>query len=273
MRKRECSLAFVMLLFVFFAFVFIACDEETTAVTTTTAAPVTTTAAAPTTAQAPNIEVPRNLRIDDHFILFDEVENASYYELAILDNNDIEINTIQISNLFDLETLNIQPGNYFLKIRAVIEGNGSPSVSEYSSKISYIKENSVKENILIDALGKIEEKITVNAIFTWTNPNQDSSFLVTLTDESNFVVYSESMNNTELQLDSILNPGQNYKLSVEGKESKVKSEKVFLTFGVKGDTPFDPFNSVITVSEPFKSGMIIQEMKKFLSQEELNHMY
>ena len=277
MRKRTCSFAFVMLLLVFIAFVFIACDEDTTAVATTAAAPVTTTTAAPTTAQAPittisgeattqapNIEVPRNLRIDDHFILFDEVENVSYYELAILDNDDKEIDTIQISNLFDLETLNIQPGNYFLKIRAVIEKNGNLTASEYSSKISYIKENSVKENIRIDAIGKIEEKITVNAIFTWTNPNQDSSFVVTLTDESNLVVYSDSTNDTELQLDSILNPGQNYNLSVEGEESNVKSEKEFLTFGVKGDTPFDPFNSVITISEPFKSGMVIQRNEEIL---------
>lgn len=210
------------------------------------------------------IDVPMNLRVDDHYIVFDDVLNISYYELTIYDQNDIEINTIQISNSFDLKTLNLQPGNYFLKVRAVIENKGSLTFSNYSSKITYTKENTVKDNIQIDVLGKIEEKITVNAIFTWTNPNHDSSFKVTLTDESNLVIHSENQTTTNLQLDSMLQPGMNYKLTVEGNESNSKSEKEFLTFGTKEDTPFDPMQSVLTVSEPFKSGMVIQRNKEIL---------
>lgn len=214
--------------------------------------------------QDQSIEVPDNLRIDDHYIIFDEVQNISYYELTILDQNDIEIDTVQISNSFDLKNLNLEPGSYYLKVRAVIDDKGNLTVSDYSLKISYTKENSVKDNILIDVLGKIEDKITVNAIFTWTNPNEDSSFKVTLTNDSNIVFHSENQLVTDLQLNTMLQPGTNYKLTVKGNDSKSKSEKEFLTYGVKGDAPFNPTQSVITISEPFKSGMIIQRNQDIL---------
>ncbi len=231
MKKRICSLITTVLLFVFI----VGCQTQTT-----------------------NLDVPTNLRIDNHHLLFDEINNISYYELNILDNRDIEIDTIQITNSFDLNLLNVQPGQYYLRIRAVLDKDNQKIISDYSVKVSYTKENTVKNDISIDVLGKIEDKITVNAIFNWTNPNNDSAFVVTLIDEQNNLIFNDDLSNTELQLDFILNHGHKYQLSVEGKESKVKTEREFQTIGNTDDIAFNPLTSIFTISEPFKSGMVIQ---------------
>jgi sialate O-acetylesterase len=205
-----------------------------------------------------DLDSPTNLRIEGHFILFDEVKDASYYELTILDENNLELSTIRITNNYDLEALNVQAGQYFLKIRAVFQKDKDIIISNYSEKITYTKENTVENHIVIDALGKIGDKITVNTIFKWTNPHHDPSFTLTLVDELDNILLNDITNETELQLDFILSPQTTYILSVEGSESKNKVQKEFMTYGTKEDIVFNPLSSALTISEPYKNSMVIQ---------------
>jgi len=205
-----------------------------------------------------SIDAPKNLRIDNNFLSFDEVKNAKHYELTILDENHQEVDTVIITNNFDLGTLTIQSGEYFFKLRAVLQNNDDLIFSIYSDKIAYLKENVMENNILIEALGKIANKITINTIFRWTNPRNDSSFNVVLVDEWNNTIFNENLSETELQLDFMLQPQTTYTLSVEGSESKIKVQEEYYTFGERSDLLFEPEMSILTISEPFRNNMVIQ---------------
>jgi sialate O-acetylesterase len=214
--------------------------------------------------QVLEIAAPENLRIENNILYFDEVKNATRYELVVLDAFDQEVYKQDVSSGFDLNAITLSSGNYTLKIQAIYNEGDTLITSLYSDNQTFIKDNGSEDMIQLEALGKIEDKIAVNTIFTWTNPMNDTSFHVTLHDEYHNTIYDEDVDKNQLQLDFMLMSGTAYQLKVKGNQSGLSVINNYVTYGEKGGVQFEPRTTAITVSDPIQHGMVVQRNEPFI---------
>ncbi len=118
------------------------------------------------------------------------------------------------------------------------------------------KENLQKEAIAIK--GVIGDKVTINPIFEWEDPQNDSKFTLSLKDAEGASVATEETSSTHFELANELQPNKKYTLEIVGLESNKTYSTEFETISA---TTTGLKNASILVSEPYMSHMVLQREK------------
>ena len=144
---------------------------------------------------------------------------------------------------------------------------------EFTNKFDSNKENEYFKNDTLELYAKMERavmqdfniinhgiiddnKTILNPAFTWTNSNDDNSYLVTLKSGEK-VIEEKEVDNPSYKVKKLLSKDTDYELSVVGKRSNYKTSINFKTI-----TEYSNNISKIELANPFANGMVIQRDKE-----------
>ncbi|NLE04829.1 MAG: sialate O-acetylesterase, partial [Crenarchaeota archaeon] len=113
------------------------------------------------------------------------------------------------------------------------------------------------KNYDIEIIGKLNEFVVLNPVFTWKNVNQDESFLVEIYKESS-LLFNKTVASTNLSLDEFLESDTSYQIKVIGISSNHFSTLDFSTGS------FSYASKNITVNNPFMNDMVIQRDEEII---------
>lgn len=184
-----------------------------------------------------NLDVPTNVKIEGTILTFDEVSGAGKYRIEFKNIADDSVQRRFADSGVDLNTLNINEGNYMVRVQA-LSSDGNKE-SEYSDGLEYkqidlyaVKE--IKEEALIDGtyikwmgrtsydqtskvntmyysasgfevvVKKMDESFTVKAVITGTNTSNSEKrpYIVIVKDNDfdNAITLSLTQAETEVEL-------------------------------------------------------------------------
>lgn len=161
------------------------------------------------------LAVPTNLAIENQYIMFDEVENASYYSIYY-DGNTFTIKPSYNGEIvYDASKIFTEAKTYQVKVKAI--GTGKYYDSGYSNTILYTK---------TDDLPIPEIKINGNTL-TWSSIENASKYTIEVTFPNKTKDYFTYTNNT-YDIRNVLSEVGNYvfrvKAGVEGDSNSYSAE-------------------------------------------------